>query len=207
MLIGPFSLALLGRPQDDGVGVLGATLDGIVAVYGEVIARLAAAGAEWIQLDEPCLVQDRTADELAALQRAYVALAAHKGDAKLLVQTYFGFIGESYATLAQLPIDGIGLDFVRAPHHLELLRQQGFPADKTLSVGIVNGRNVWRTDLAAALATAQAVAEIVPACGSSSRPRARCCTCPMTRPAKKIWMTNCAAGWASPCKSCKNWSR
>src|SRR5207244_5166393 len=113
VLVGPLTLALLGKPQDDGVDLLGATLDGILAVYAQVIERLAAAGATWIQLDEPCLVQDRAPDELAALRRAYESLAARKGDARLLVQTYYGHVGEAFETLVGLPVDAIGLDLVR----------------------------------------------------------------------------------------------
>ncbi len=162
VLVGPFSLALLGKAQDEGLDILGETLDGIVAVYGEVIARLAAGGAEWIQLDEPCLVQDRTPEELATLRRAYTALAARKGAAKLLVATYFGHVGESYETLAALPIDGIALDLVRGPHNLDLLRRHGLPDDKTLVAGVVDGRNVWRANLETALDTLEDLTAIVP---------------------------------------------
>jgi 5-methyltetrahydropteroyltriglutamate--homocysteine methyltransferase len=162
VLIGPLSLVLLGKAADEGVELLGETLDGIVRVYGEVIARLAAAGAAWIQLDEPCLAQDRTPEELAALARAYTALAARKGSARLLVQTYFGHVGESYASLASLPVDGIGLDLVRGADNLDLLRRIGFPADKVLVAGVVDGRSIWRADLEAAFDTLDGLATIVP---------------------------------------------
>jgi 5-methyltetrahydropteroyltriglutamate--homocysteine methyltransferase len=162
VLVGPFSLALLGKVQDDRADLLADTLPGLVAVYGEVLARLDVAGASWIQLDEPCLVQDRTPAELAALRAAYAALARRKGRAKLIVQTYFGHVGESYETLAALPVDGIGLDFVRGRHNLTLLRRHSFPADKSLVAGIVDGRNVWRADLEAALAILEEVTAIVP---------------------------------------------
>src|SRR5262249_45891362 len=112
VLVGPFSLALLGKAQGS-VDVLTETLPALTEVYTEVIARLAAAGAGWIQLDEPCLVQGRTAEELAALRAVYERLATHKGATKLLVQTYFGHVGDSYEALCNLPVDGIGLDLVR----------------------------------------------------------------------------------------------
>jgi 5-methyltetrahydropteroyltriglutamate--homocysteine methyltransferase len=162
VLIGPLSLVLLGKAADERVDVLGETLDGIIGVYGEVIARLAAAGAAWIQLDEPCLAQDRAPEELAALTRAYAALAARKGSARLLVQTYFGNVGESYAPLAALPVDGIGLDLARGVENPDLLRRHGFPADKMLVAGIVDGRSVWRADLGAALDALDRLAAIVP---------------------------------------------
>jgi len=162
VLVGPFSLVLLGKAQDEGVDLLGETLDGVVAVYGEVIERLAAAGAAWIQLDEPCLVQDRTPEELAALRRAYATLATRKGGARLLVATYFGHAGESYETLAALPVDGIALDLVRGPANLDLLRRHGLPADKTLVAGVVDGRNVWRANLETVLDRLEDLAAIVP---------------------------------------------
>jgi len=162
VLIGPFSLALLGKAHGEGVDVLGATLDGIVAVYGEVIERLAAQGAEWIQLDEPCLVQDRTPEELAALTRAYAALAARRGNAKLWVSTYFGQVGESYAALTALPVQAVGLDMVRGADNLGLIQEQGFPEDKILAAGIVDGRNVWRCDLEEALRGLELLRQTVP---------------------------------------------
>src|SRR5919204_1699593 len=161
MLVGPLTLVLLGKPQEDGVDLLGATLDGILDVYGQVVERLAAAGATWIQLDEPCLVQDRTPAELAALRRAYAALAAHKGAAPLLVQTYYGHVGEALETLAGLPVDALGLDFVRGPQNLELLHRYGLPEALHLAAGVVDGRNVWRTDLDAALTLLEDVADMV----------------------------------------------
>jgi 5-methyltetrahydropteroyltriglutamate--homocysteine methyltransferase len=161
VLVGPLTLVLLGKPQEDGVDLLGATLDGILEVYAQVVARLAAAGATWIQLDEPCLVQDRTPAELAALRRAYAELAAHKGDARLLVQTYYGHVGDAFETLAALPVDAIGLDFVRGPRNLELLRRYGLPEGMHLAAGVVDGRNVWRADLDAALTLLEDVADMV----------------------------------------------
>ncbi len=162
VLLGPLSLALLGKAQEADLDPLGATLDGIVEVYTGVISRLAAAGAAWIQLDEPCLVQDRTPAELAALQRVYGRLAAHAGTAKLLVQTYFGYVGEAYQALAGLPVAAIGLDLVRGAKNLDLLLRYGLPADKQLAVGVVDGRNIWRADLEAVLATLERVTAAVP---------------------------------------------
>lgn len=162
VLIGPLSLVLLGKTHDERLNLLGETLDGVVTVYAEVISRLAALGAEWIQFDEPCLVQDRTPAELAALRRAYETLARQKGRAKLVISTFFGHVGESYETLMTLPVDGIGLDLVRGPENRDLLRRHGLPSDKTLVAGIVDGRNIWRTDLPAALDLLADVTTMVP---------------------------------------------
>jgi 5-methyltetrahydropteroyltriglutamate--homocysteine methyltransferase len=163
ILIGPWSLLLLGKPQAEGMDLLGTTLDGLLGVYEEVIARLSAGGAAWIQIDEPCLVQDRTPEELAALERAYARLAKAAGAARLWVQTYYGHVGENYQALTALPVATIGLDLVRGPRNLDLLEMHGLPADKQLAVGVVDGRNIWRTDLDAALAALERVTAVVPA--------------------------------------------
>ncbi|HEY0755752.1 MAG TPA: 5-methyltetrahydropteroyltriglutamate--homocysteine S-methyltransferase [Ktedonobacteraceae bacterium] len=162
VLIGPFSLVLLGKAQNEGMNLLDETLRDISAVYGEVISRLASMGASWIQLDEPCLVQDRTPAELSALRRTYEMLAARKGKAKLSVSTSFGHAGESYETLMSLPVDGIGLDFVYGPENSGLLRQHGLPADKVLVAGLIDGRNIWRANLSAKLDLLTELATLVP---------------------------------------------
>jgi 5-methyltetrahydropteroyltriglutamate--homocysteine methyltransferase len=150
VLVGPVSLLLLSKSHVEGFDPLD-LLDALLPAYVEVISRLASQGAEWIQLDEPCFVQDRSARERAALSHAYAALAAARGRANLLVQTYFGSTADAYETLAGLPVQGIGLDFVRGAGQLDRIALAGFPEDKTLAVGIVDGRNVWVTDLDAAL--------------------------------------------------------
>ena len=162
VLIGPFSLVLLGKAQNADLDLLAETLSGVTAIYGEIIARLAAMGANWIQLDEPCLVQDRTPLELAAFRRTYEALAARKGQAKLLISTSFGHVGESYETLMALPVDGIGLDFVRGPENSDLLQRYGLPSDKVLIAGVVDGRNVWGTNLSSTLTLLDHVTAFVP---------------------------------------------
>ncbi|MFN2382777.1 MAG: 5-methyltetrahydropteroyltriglutamate--homocysteine S-methyltransferase [Gemmatimonadota bacterium] len=161
VLLGPVSFLLLGKAAARGFDPLAAHLDAVVAVYVQVVARLAALGAEWIQLDEPCFVADRTPAERAALEPAYRALAAAAGDTKLLVQTYFGHVGEAYPSLAALPVAGLGFDFVRGPENLALIEAHGFPADRWLGAGVVDGRNVWISDLDAAAAQLDGLARRV----------------------------------------------
>ncbi len=160
VLIGPVSLILLGKSREPGFDPLSARLDGLVEVYCEVIKRLAAAGTEWIQLDEPALAGECSRDQLAALERAYGAMAENKGNARLILQTYFGHLGDAYPTVSELPVDGIGLDFVRGPENFDLVRQHGAPADKWLVAGVVDGRNVWITDLSAALSRLEELADL-----------------------------------------------
>jgi 5-methyltetrahydropteroyltriglutamate--homocysteine methyltransferase len=152
VLLGPITFLLLGKMTDDDDGASPLSLlDALLPVYAEVIQRLASGGAEWIQIDEPILVTDLTPADLAAVERAYTILAGAKGSARLLLLTAYGHVGEAYPTLAALPVDGIGLDFVRGPENLELIAGDGFPADKWLAAGVVDGRNVWTNDLAASL--------------------------------------------------------
>ncbi len=147
VLMGPITYLLLGKAQDESFDRL-SLLDRLLPVYAEVVGRLARQGATWIQIDEPVLVQDLVPGELDALKRAYDAIAAAKGDAKIVVQTYFDQVGDAYETLANLPVDGIGLDLVRGRANLDLIARHGFPEDKVLVAGIVDGRNIWANDLA-----------------------------------------------------------
>ncbi|MCT1441455.1 5-methyltetrahydropteroyltriglutamate--homocysteine S-methyltransferase [Corynebacterium glucuronolyticum] len=146
VIVGPFTLFQLAK-KEDGVDEE-AVLDQLAAAYGEFLERATEVGASWVQLDEPSLVVDLTDDDLARFTRLYEALLAHKGGLKVLVQTYFGDVRDSYTTLTSLPIDGIGLDFVEGRRSLELLREYGFPEDKVLYAGLVNGKNIWRNDFA-----------------------------------------------------------
>jgi 5-methyltetrahydropteroyltriglutamate--homocysteine methyltransferase len=166
VLIGPVSFLLLSKgrladgshPEDFEPLDL---LDRLLPVYRQVIARLAELGAEWIQLDEPCFVQDRTEREREALTHAYKLLAEARGGTKLLVQTYFDHVGDNYQALAELPVQGLGLDFLRGAHNLELLEASGYPEDKVLAAGLVDGRNVWTTDLDAGLGFVEEISKHV----------------------------------------------
>ena len=163
VLLGPITFLLLGKMAggDESASPL-SLLDALLPVYAEAMQRLASGGAEWIQLDEPVLVTDLTPVDLAAVEHAYTVLAGAKRPAKLLLQTAYGHVGEAYSTLAALPVDGIGLDFVRGPENLELMARDGFPADKWLAAGVVDGRNVWTNDLAASLDLLGRIQEHVP---------------------------------------------
>jgi 5-methyltetrahydropteroyltriglutamate--homocysteine methyltransferase len=150
VLLGPISLLLLGKTETHASPL--ALLPKLLPVYAEAIEKLSAAGAEWIQIDEPMLVTDLADEALAKIPSAYARLAEAKGAAKLLLQTYFGTVGDAYEMVAALPVDGIGLDFVRGADQVELIEKHGFPTDKTLAAGVIDGRNVWINDLSASLA-------------------------------------------------------
>ncbi|MEO8398146.1 MAG: 5-methyltetrahydropteroyltriglutamate--homocysteine S-methyltransferase, partial [Chloroflexota bacterium] len=125
-------------------------------VYSEILSRLAAAGADWVQSDEPCLVLDLDEAAHNAYTAAYAQLSRVKG-IQIMLATYFGGLGDNLSLAVGLPVAGLHIDLVRAPQQLPTVLAQ-FPADKRLSLGIINGRNVWRTDLDAAFTTVQRAA-------------------------------------------------
>jgi 5-methyltetrahydropteroyltriglutamate--homocysteine methyltransferase len=156
VLVGPVTFLLLGKTKG-AKGDRLALLDSLLPVYAEVLAQLAAAGATWVQLDEPCLALDRTEAERAAYRRAYGDLAKGAGTLRLLVATYFAGLDDNIATAAALPVHGLHVDLVRAPGQLDALLK-AWPAGRVLSAGVIDGRNVWRADLEAQLALVERAA-------------------------------------------------
>ena len=149
VLLGPLTLLLRGSHPagTDPLHLLGPLVD----AYAEVLAELHQAGAGWVRLDEPALVEDRDAEELAAFRDAYRRLAESSDRPNLAVSTYFGDAGSALPVLADLPVEGMGLDFCRGPENLSLLRATGGLGGKVLMAGVVDGRNVWANDLDASL--------------------------------------------------------
>src|SRR6476659_6296318 len=161
VIVGPVSFLLLAKSADgvsedfDRLGLL----EPLLEVYGEVIERLAGAGATWVQLDEPCFVEDRSERELDALRLAYEELAKVHERARICVKTYFDHVGDAYGVLRDLPVEGIGLDCHRGgadlervmeregPKNVEFVANEGGLEDKWLFAGIVDGRNVWINEL------------------------------------------------------------
>ncbi|MGW5468988.1 5-methyltetrahydropteroyltriglutamate--homocysteine S-methyltransferase [Streptomyces chartreusis] len=156
VLVGPVTYLLLAKPAP---GVAAdfeplTLLDRLLPMYARILADLRAAGAEWVQLDEPALVQDRTPGELNAAGRAYRDLGALTDRPKLLVASYFDRLGEALPVLAKAPVEGLALDFTEAAGgNLQALAAAGGLPGKRLVAGVVNGRNVWVNDLSASLAT------------------------------------------------------
>jgi 5-methyltetrahydropteroyltriglutamate--homocysteine methyltransferase len=156
VLLGPVSFLLLSKTTD-GSDPLD-LLDALLAVYARILGELAEAGAAWVQIDEPVLALDLTDKAKQALARAYATLAGTPAPEILLV-SYFGPLGDNLATAASLPVAGLHLDLVRGAAELHAVLA-ALPAERWLSLGIVDGRNVWRTDLRAALATLRRVAQV-----------------------------------------------
>ncbi|HZD74052.1 MAG TPA: 5-methyltetrahydropteroyltriglutamate--homocysteine S-methyltransferase [Actinomycetota bacterium] len=150
VLLGPVTFLLLAKPAPGSPAGFDRLqlLDPLLEVYAELLDELEAAGAQWVQLDEPAFVQDRSPAELDALARACDRLGRAPHRPRLLVSSYFDHLGEALGLLAQAPVDGLGLDFTRGgARNLELLAAAGGLGDKALFAGIVDGRNVWANDL------------------------------------------------------------
>ncbi|MEV0038806.1 5-methyltetrahydropteroyltriglutamate--homocysteine S-methyltransferase [Streptomyces sp. NPDC050804] len=156
VLVGPVTYLLLAKPAP---GVAAdfeplTLLDQLLPVYAEVLADLRAAGAEWVQLDEPALVQDRTPAELNAAARAYRDLGGLTDRPKLLAASYFDRLGDALPILAKAPIEGLALDFTdAAAANLDALASVGGLPGKRLVAGVVNGRNIWINDYEKSLST------------------------------------------------------
>src|SRR2546426_271197 len=152
----PVPCLLLGKARTARFDRL-TLLDALLPVYAEVLSRLAAAGATWVQLDEPGLALDRTPPERAAVVRAYRFLAERAPKVKLLVATYFAALDDNLPTALELPVAGLHLDAVRAAGggRFDALLQ-AWPAGggrdgEGLSLGGIDGRNGWKADLPAVL--------------------------------------------------------
>ncbi|MEU4266609.1 5-methyltetrahydropteroyltriglutamate--homocysteine S-methyltransferase [Streptomyces sp. NPDC026092] len=156
VLVGPVTYLLLAKPAPGVAADFDplTLLDRLLPVYAEVLADLRAAGAEWVQLDEPALVQDRTPAELNAAARAHRELGGRTDRPKLLVASYFDRLGEALPVLAKAPVEGLALDFTgSAAANLEALAAVGGLPGKRLVAGVVDGRNIWVNDLAKSLTT------------------------------------------------------
>ncbi|UVO30676.1 5-methyltetrahydropteroyltriglutamate--homocysteine S-methyltransferase [Bradyrhizobium arachidis] len=147
VLVGPVTFLKLGKAADPAFDPI-SLLDSLVPVYVEVLQELAKRGAEWVQLDEPYLVLDLDEATRTALQRAYGRLAEEVPGIKVMLATYFGAIGDNLAIALKLPVAGLHVDLVRSPQQLNQI-EYGARADLVVSLGVIDGRNVWRSNLSA----------------------------------------------------------
>ncbi len=150
VLLGPVSFLLLSK-MDDGTTPPLSLLEGLLPAYEAALRGIAEAGASWVQIDEPCLVTDLPAGAAAAYALAFRRLADAAPGLKLLLATYFGGLRDNLPIAATLPVDGLHLDLTRGRDGLEPALD-ALPPDRWLSLGVVDGRNVWRNDLRATLA-------------------------------------------------------
>lgn len=148
VILGPVSFLLLGKTHDESFNQLD-LLPKLLPVYEEIFAKLKSLGAEWVQVDEPCLVLDLKADSTAAYKNTYANL--NTAGLKILVATYFGDLKENLDVIINAKIDALHIDLVRAPQQLDNVL--GKAGDKLIiSLGVVDGRNIWKNNLAGSLA-------------------------------------------------------
>jgi 5-methyltetrahydropteroyltriglutamate--homocysteine methyltransferase len=157
VLVGPATFLLLAKPTGPGHDPFD-RLDDLVRTYADLLRALADAGVEWVQLDEPAYAADRTPAQIDALRSAYTKLGELDRRPKIFVATYFGDLGDALPALLGTPVEALGLDLVAGPENLRRLAGAGPLGGRTIVAGLVDGRNVWRTDLRAAIATGAVVA-------------------------------------------------
>jgi 5-methyltetrahydropteroyltriglutamate--homocysteine methyltransferase len=156
VIVGPVTYLAIGKAKDHADKL--ALLPKLLPVYYELLAALAAAGAQWVQVDEPVLVTELDGPWQAAIKTTYEALSG--AGPKLLVATYFGRLSGNLALAASLPVAGIHLDAVNANHEIEAVLAK-LPEGRVLSLGVVNGRNIWRADLESILARLDPIHEVL----------------------------------------------
>ncbi|MFV0370304.1 MAG: 5-methyltetrahydropteroyltriglutamate--homocysteine S-methyltransferase [Azonexus sp.] len=156
VLLGPLSFLWLGKEKTEGFERFG-LLEKLLPVYGQVLARLKAQGVQWVQIDEPILGLDLPPQWRQAFEPAYAQLAT--SGVPLLLATYFSPLQENLGLACRLPVQGLHIDGIRAAGEIGAVADW-LPTHKVLSLGIVDGRNIWRTDLDAALRVIRAVREL-----------------------------------------------
>jgi 5-methyltetrahydropteroyltriglutamate--homocysteine methyltransferase len=142
VVIGPYTMLKLCRY----VGSKSAEdfADDVAEAYRQLIAECDEENVEWLQFDEPSLVRDMDDDDKALFHRVYDRVFADRADCKILLQTYFGDVRDVYEDIINMPFAGIGLDFIEGKQTGQLIDRYGFPGDKVLFAGLVNGKNIWR---------------------------------------------------------------
>ena len=171
VVLGPVTFLKLAKARPSTFKPLD-LLARLLPVYEELLRRLAAAGADWVQVDEPILALDLTEGERHAFKLAYEALAGAAPGLKVMLATYFGALSDNLDAAAALPVAGLHVDLARAPGQLEAVLE-AVRADQVLSLGVIDGRNIWRADLAAIL---ERLAPVVAARGADAVEVAASCS-------------------------------
>lgn len=150
VIIGAFTLLKLLRYT--GSQMADDYSDSVIKAYSELLAEFNKLGAEWVQFDEPYLVHDLTESDIELFEKLYNKILSAKKDVKVLLQTYFGDVRDCYNNILALDLDGVGLDFTEGKKTAELAEKNGFPSDKVLFAGVVNGKNIWKNNYRKTLA-------------------------------------------------------
>ncbi|MFS0726111.1 5-methyltetrahydropteroyltriglutamate--homocysteine S-methyltransferase [Paenibacillus sp. 1P07SE] len=145
VLVGLYTFLKLSKGATDHE--LTGWIESLLPLYAQILQELEAEGVQWVQVDEPILSTTLAAEELERVRGIYEQLREAAPGVKLLLQTYFQSV-DHYEAVAALPVAGIGLDFVHdGGRNLQAIAEYGFPADKVLGAGVIDGRGIWRADL------------------------------------------------------------
>ncbi|VEJ22300.1 5-methyltetrahydropteroyltriglutamate--homocysteine S-methyltransferase [Neisseria animaloris] len=173
-LVGPVTLLWLGKAKDDNFKRI-SLLPKLLPAYAQLLRELAAEGVDWIQIDEPILSADADANWIKAVETAYKEFA--NTGVRIIIGTYFASAAEHLNLLKALPVHGVHIDCVRAPEQLSVFAD-AWPENKVLSVGLIDGRNVWRANLSKVIDTLKPVQDklgnnlwIAPSCSLLHSPQ------------------------------------
>jgi 5-methyltetrahydropteroyltriglutamate--homocysteine methyltransferase len=155
VVLGPISFLYLGKPSKDAKAGFQpiSLLPKLLPVYKKLLSDLKAAGAEWVQVDEPVLVLDQAVHFAKDFASAYVELAPVAP--KIMLTTYFGRLDSNANFVVKLPVAGLHIDLDRGPQQLDAVVEAVKSTELVLSLGVVSGRNIWKTDFAAAIKLGQ----------------------------------------------------
>jgi len=145
VIVGPVTYLLLGKEKEQNFNRID-LIKRLVPVYIELLNKLKNCGAEWIQIDEPYLVMDLSAEEKKAFEYAYKEIAKNCGGIKILLTSYFEGLNDNLDLAINLPVQALHVDLIRAPHQLNEILKSKIPAQLSLSLGIIDGRNIWKND-------------------------------------------------------------
>lgn len=159
VIMGGFTFLKLAKYQ--GKKKINDYVDDIVDSYVDILNKFNEIGVELVQIDEPILVTDLTKGEIRLFISIYKRILKNKGNVKILLQTYFGDIRDCYKEIMEIDFDAVGLDFIEGKQSMDLISRYGFPKEKVLFAGIVNGKNIWRCNYKKDLELLHSIEEIV----------------------------------------------
>lgn len=158
VILGPITYVKLGKGFEESETT--SLVEKFTPLYIQILQELVEAGAEYVQIDEPILVKDLNESEIELFKATYAKIAEAVPSLKIILQTYFESVA-AYEDIVKLPVHAIGLDFIHG-NALDIIKEKGFPEDKVLAAGVIDGRNVWRANLETKYALLEAIQQIVP---------------------------------------------
>lgn len=160
VLVGPLTFLIISKKAADFTACRTTLVPALVKVYIEALKKLESLGAEWVQIDEPALALDLDERYKAAYKAAYAEIRKAVPQLKIMVATYFDGLRDNTELATSLPVNGLHIDLKRAPEQLDDVLAK-LPADKILSLGLIDGRNIWKNDLRASLGVAEKAVKIL----------------------------------------------